>query len=114
MTRHWTVSIDGGAPVHLDLAQYAGAIERSKQEGKPAHMMIEANPTIEMRLPTGSRAENPPGRQGRLSGHIVCHAGLVSIRFPPHWLHRSRRPASGTMIVSGNASTFTSVSYPQA
>ena len=25
-----------------------------------------------------------------LGGHIVCHAGLVSIRFPPHWLHRSR------------------------
>lgn len=43
MTRHWTVSIDGGAPVHLDLAQYAAAIERAKQEGKPARVMIEAN-----------------------------------------------------------------------
>jgi hypothetical protein len=42
MTRHWTVSI--GAPVHLDLAQYAAAIERAKQEGKPARAMIEANP----------------------------------------------------------------------
>lgn len=36
MIRHWTVSIDGGAPVHLDLAQYAAAIERAKQEDKPA------------------------------------------------------------------------------
>jgi hypothetical protein len=43
MTRHWTVSIDGGAPVHLDLAQYVAAIERAKQEGKPARVMIEAN-----------------------------------------------------------------------
>ena len=68
MTRHWTVSIDGGASVHLDLAQYAAAIERAKQEGKPARVMIEANPTIEMTLPTGSKAENPPGRQGRLLG----------------------------------------------
>jgi hypothetical protein len=44
MNRHWTVSIDGGAPVHLDLAQYAAAIERAKQEGKPGRVMIEANP----------------------------------------------------------------------
>ena len=43
MTRHWTVSIDGGAPVHLDLAQYVAAIERAKQEGKPARVMIEGN-----------------------------------------------------------------------
>jgi hypothetical protein len=43
MTRHWTVSIDGGAPVHLDLAQYAAAIERAKREGKPARVIIEAN-----------------------------------------------------------------------
>jgi hypothetical protein len=34
MTRHWTVSIDGGAPVHLDLAQYAAAIERAKARGQ--------------------------------------------------------------------------------
>jgi hypothetical protein len=34
MTRHWTVSIDGGAPVHLDLAQHTAAIEHAKQEGK--------------------------------------------------------------------------------
>ena len=66
MTRHWTVSIDGGAPVHLDLAQYAAAIERAKQEGKPARVMIEASPTIEVTLPAGSKADNPPGRQGRL------------------------------------------------
>jgi hypothetical protein len=38
MTRHWTVSIDGGASVHLDLVQYAAAIERAKQEGKPARI----------------------------------------------------------------------------
>jgi hypothetical protein len=44
MIRHWAVSIDGGAPAHLDLAQYAAAIERAKQEGKPARVMIEANP----------------------------------------------------------------------
>jgi hypothetical protein len=44
MTRHWTVSIDGGAPVHLDLAQYAAAIERAKQEGKPARVMIRSEP----------------------------------------------------------------------
>jgi len=31
------------APVHLDLAQYAAAIERAKQEGKPARVIIEAN-----------------------------------------------------------------------
>jgi hypothetical protein len=43
MTRHWTVSIDGGVPVHLDLAQYAAAIERAKQEGKPGRVMIEVN-----------------------------------------------------------------------
>ena len=30
MTRHWTVSIDGGAPVHLDLAQYANG-DRARQ-----------------------------------------------------------------------------------
>jgi hypothetical protein len=66
MTRHWTVSIDGGAPVHLDLAQYAAAIERAKQEGKPARVMIEANPTIEMTLPTGSKAlrTRPDGKGG--------------------------------------------------
>jgi hypothetical protein len=40
---------------------------------------------------------------------FVCHAGLVSILFPPHWLHRRHRPTSGTMIVSGKASTFTSI-----
>ena len=72
MIRHWTVSIDGGASVHLDLAQYAAAIERAKQEGKPARVMVEANPTIEMTLPTGSKAENPPGRQGRLSYHVAA------------------------------------------
>jgi hypothetical protein len=43
MNRHWTVSIDGGAPVHLDLAQYAAAIERARQEGKPARVMIETD-----------------------------------------------------------------------
>jgi hypothetical protein len=72
MTRHRTVSIDSGAPVHLDLAQYAAAIERAKEEGKPARVMIEANPTIEMTLPTGSKAENPPGRQGWLSYHVAA------------------------------------------
>ena len=72
MIRHWTVSIDGGAPVHLDLAQYAAAIERAKQEGKPERVMIEANPTIEITLPTGSKAENPPGRQGWLSYHVAA------------------------------------------
>jgi hypothetical protein len=44
---------------------------------------------------------------------LVCQAGLVSICVPPHWLHRSRRPASGTTIVSGNVSTFTSALCPQ-
>ena len=37
MTRHWTVSIDGGAPVHLDLAQYVAAkrkaLEHSAEPG---------------------------------------------------------------------------------
>ena len=50
MTRHWTVSIDGAASVHLDLAQYAAVIERAKQEGKPARVVIEAN-SGEIRLP---------------------------------------------------------------
>ena len=50
MTRHWTVSIDGAAPVHLDLAQYVAAIERAKREGKPARVVIEAN-SGEIRLP---------------------------------------------------------------
>jgi hypothetical protein len=68
MTRHWTVSIDGGAPVHLDLAQYAAATERAKQEGKPARVMIEASPTIAVNLPTGSKAENARGRQGGFLG----------------------------------------------
>ena len=82
MTRHWTVSIDGGASVHLDLAQYAAATERAKQEGKPARMMVEANPTIEMTLPTGSKAENPPGRQGRLSGHVAAPDRLKAMCGP--------------------------------
>jgi hypothetical protein len=66
MTRHWSVSIDGGALVHLDLAQYAAAIERAKQEGRPARVMIEASPAIEVTLPARSKADNRPGRQGRL------------------------------------------------
>ena len=65
MIRHWTVSIDGGAPVHLDLAQYAAAIERAKQGGKPARVMIEANPTIEMTLPRRLRTR-PDGKGGYL------------------------------------------------
>jgi hypothetical protein len=44
----------------------------------------------------------------------VCQAGRVLICFPPHALHLSRRPASGTNVVSGNASTFTSALCPQA
>jgi hypothetical protein len=44
----------------------------------------------------------------------VCHAGRVSIFFPPHALHLSRRPTSGTNVVSGKASTFTSALCPQA
>jgi hypothetical protein len=74
MTRHWTVSIDcEAAPVHLDLAQYAAAIERAKQEGKPARVMIEASQTIEVALLTGSKAENLPRRQGRLLGDAPAH-----------------------------------------
>ena len=88
MTRHWTVSIDGGASVHLDLVQYAAAIERAKQEGKPARVMVEANPTIEMTLPTGSKAENPPGRQGRLSHHVAA-------RRDPEAGDGAVRPAAG-------------------
>jgi hypothetical protein len=38
----------------------------------------------------------------------VRHAGRVDIFFPPHALHRSRRPASGTCTLSGIASTSTS------
>jgi hypothetical protein len=53
------------------------------------------------------------GKCGDPRSHC-CHAGLVSIRFPPHWPHRSLRPVSGMKIVSGKASTFTSTSYPQA
>jgi hypothetical protein len=44
----------------------------------------------------------------------ACHAGRVSIRFPPHPLQRKRRPASGTMIVPASTSTFTSAACPQA
>jgi hypothetical protein len=29
-------------------------------------VMIEPSPTIEVTLPAGSKADNPPGRQGRL------------------------------------------------
>ena len=54
------------------------------------------------------RLSNRADRPARVSNHIVCHAGLVSIRFPRHWLHRSRRPISGTKIVGARASTFTS------
>jgi hypothetical protein len=32
-----------GAGSPLDLAQYAAAIERAKEQGKPARVMIEAN-----------------------------------------------------------------------
>jgi hypothetical protein len=55
MIRHWTVSIDGGA-VHLDLAQYAAATERAKQEGKPACMMIEANSEVPLSRRSGRGA----------------------------------------------------------
>ena len=48
MTRHWTVSIDGGATVHLDLAQYAAAIERAKQEGKPPEQPMEMSAAREL------------------------------------------------------------------
>jgi hypothetical protein len=44
----------------------------------------------------------------------VCHAGRVQTRFPPHWLHRRRRPTWGTCRVSGRASTLTSAERPQA
>jgi hypothetical protein len=37
----------------------------------------------------------------------------VWIRLLPHWLQRSRRPASGTTIVAGSASTLTSAMCPQ-
>jgi hypothetical protein len=50
----------------------------------------------------------------RLFIYLVCHAGRVSIRFPPHWLRRSRRPASGSKIVAAKTSTFTSALCPQA
>jgi hypothetical protein len=43
----------------------------------------------------------------------VCHAGRVEIVLPPQWLQRSRRPASGTVRVSGKASTLTSADRPQ-
>jgi hypothetical protein len=35
--------------------------------------------------------------------YFVCQAGLVSIRFPPHWLYRRCRPASGATIVLGKS-----------
>ena len=35
--------------------------------------------------------------------YAVCHAGLLSIRFPPHRLRQSRPPTSETAIVSGNS-----------
>ena len=38
----------------------------------------------------------------------------VLIRCPPHWLHLSGRPASGTNVVSGNPSTVTSALCAQA
>jgi hypothetical protein len=50
----------------------------------------------------------------RPAPHAVCQAGRVSIRFPPHLLHLSRRPVSGTAIDSRYASTFTSALCPQA
>ena len=45
---------------------------------------------------------------------LVCQAGRVEIVLAPHRLQRSRWPASGTVRVSGSASTLTSASRPQA
>jgi hypothetical protein len=44
----------------------------------------------------------------------VCHAGRVEIVLPPQLTQRSRRPASGTVRVSGRASTLTSAWWAQA
>lgn len=40
MTRHWTVSINGAQPVHLDLAQYIAAIERAKRDDERVDVTI--------------------------------------------------------------------------
>jgi hypothetical protein len=49
-----------------------------------------------------------PGRS------FVCQAGRVLTRLLPHWLHRNRRPASGTATVSESWSTTTSALWPQS
>jgi hypothetical protein len=49
------------------------------------------------------------------AGHLaVCHAGRVAIVLPPQLPQRRRLPASGTVRVSGRASTLTSALWPQA
>jgi hypothetical protein len=45
----------------------------------------------------------PGGRKGPLSGHILCHAGLVSIRLPPHWLHSVRNNGALPVFMSISA-----------
>src|ERR1700722_18871938 len=59
--------------------------------------------------PAADRADSL-GRQGI----PVCQSGLVSMWLPPHWLRRSRRPVSGTPIVSGRPSRgVTLISAPR-
>jgi hypothetical protein len=40
MTRHFLVSIDGGKPVHLTMAEYALACDLARLEGRPAPRLM--------------------------------------------------------------------------
>ena len=41
MTRHWLVSIDGSAPVHLTLGQYVNACERARDDKSRAPLLVD-------------------------------------------------------------------------
>ena len=64
------------APVHLDLAQYAAAIERAKQEGKPARVIIEANLGDRLPRKLGAAFGRPFFHLG-VSREFYCHDDLI-------------------------------------
>jgi hypothetical protein len=68
------------------------------------------------RRPSSTNWRAEPRLEASAAIPVTLYATRVSyrFRFPQHWVNRSRRPASGTTIVSGNASTFTSALCPHA
>jgi hypothetical protein len=113
----------------LAAAERRAAQENAKAEGAIAELGPQCCPASDPRrgdLRRRRQQTAPPPRSGesfsdvilRLTAQISLadptrrslHAAPahISIRFPPHSAQHNRRRASGTMIVSASASTFTS------